>query len=83
MVFRLGESGFQALFSAKILFPYSLLAASWTDSFMDFPIMFVILQFPVYAVVLTIGVVREKLRQTSGLLGIVHLVAVAVCVWAV
>ena len=80
LAFRHGGEGIQTLLSAKLWFPFALLSARWADSFWDFPVAVLFLQFPVYAVVLTVGGLRGGLRTTAAVIGSLHITAVVLCV---
>ncbi len=79
MLVRHGPDGFQALLAAKLMFPFAALSAQWAESFWDVPLLLMFLQLPVYAVVLTIALLRERLRIAAIAITAVHMVGVTSC----
>lgn len=69
----------EAYFPGQLLFPFGMLSTIALGSFWDWGMIIACLQFPAYALILTIGMVRDNLSRYFMVLLASHALAVVLC----
>ncbi|MCP3994650.1 MAG: hypothetical protein GY722_06225 [bacterium] len=79
ILLRHGAENLGAMTSARLVYPFAVLSARLTGSFWGVPAFLLFLQYLIYALILTIGGVADRFRQTLLILGAVHFTAALLC----
>ena len=79
-VLRNASEPIEMYLPGQLIFPYSMLFSAWSSDFWGLPIVLAALQYPIYAGVLTIGVVKGTSWTIAVGIVVTHLAAVVLCV---